>query len=85
MFLIKLNYQNLILYLNVKKMDIIIKRFFSIITLAQAITITTFSSFILSSYSEIYANDFQTYFNKGFKKGEKADYFGAIYDYTASI
>ena len=40
---------------------------------------------ITSSYSTVFANDFQTYFDKGFEKGEKGDYFGSIYDYTSAI
>ena len=60
------------------------KRLLSLIPLVQPIAITSFT-FIFSSYSAVYANDYQTYFDSGFKKGEKGDYFGAIYDYTSSI
>ena len=60
------------------------RRLISLVPLFQPITLTTSYVFITSSFA-VYANDFQTYFDKGFEKGEKGDYFGAIYDYTSAI
>ena len=62
-----------------------IRKFISLVPLTQPITIAAGFTFFNSPFSAVYANDFQTYFDKGFEKGEKGDYFGSIYDYTSAI
>ena len=68
-----------------KKFYTTTKKLLTLIPLVQPITITAGYTFITSSYSVVYANDYQTYFDKGFEKGEEGDYFGSIYEYTAAI
>ena len=64
----------------IKKFQRTTRRLISLVPLIQPIAITAGSTFFSSPYSAVYANDFQTYFDKGFEKGEKGDYFGSIAD-----
>ena len=69
----------------IKKYQRTIRKFLSLVPLTQPITIAAGFTFFNSPFSAVYASDFQTYFDKGFEKGAKGDYFGSIYDYTSAI